>query len=107
MIISEQVFISELRLALVGIEADGVTGPGRSGAVAAVYASYALGIPFVPYGQPFPGTLLLIDTVAQSGKTIRKAQRKLEKAGHKVIARTIYAQCERLHFWYEQLTPSC
>lgn len=104
--ISEQEFCAALPRVLGGVQADAVTGPGRSGAVAAVYASYCLRIPFVPYGQSCPGTLLLIDTVSQSGKTLRKAQKKLEKVGNTVVAVAVYRQMQRLHFWYEQQNNS-
>lgn len=66
-----------------------VTGPGRSGAIAAVYASHLLGVPFIPYGQKAPlhlGRLLIIDTATESGATLRKATRRYEDATPLVIA---------------------
>lgn len=101
-LITEPEFKLESQKRLAGVVAGAVKGPGRSGAVAAVYASYLLGIPFIPYGQPYPGKLLVVDTVSQTGKTIRKATAKAAKAGHEVVALSIYSQQERLHFWYEQ-----
>ena len=53
-IISEAEFAERIREALSDPQYEAaawVTGPGRSGAVAAVYASHILHIPFVPYGQ--------------------------------------------------------
>lgn len=84
-----------------------VTGPGRSGAVAAVYASHMLGVPFVPYGQKAPleaGRLLIIDTATDSGKTLRKAAKKYEHATPLVLA--VYNEKDpvigRVIFWYEE-----
>ena len=78
-IISEREFYSTLVISLIGIEADCVTGPGRSGAIASVYASHLLHIPFIPYGQSHPHNLnkmLIIDTATETGKTLRKAAKK-------------------------------
>lgn len=57
-----------------------VTGPGRSGAVAAVCASYFLQIPYVVPKQigafktpaRLAGKLLIIDSAWLTGKTLRK-----------------------------------
>lgn len=87
-----------------------VTGPGRSGAVAAVYASHILRVPFIPYGQRPPlhlGRLLIIDTAQLSGKTLRKAARKYDYATPLVLF--VYDESEagvgRVAFWYEALKP--
>lgn len=83
-----------------------VLGPGRSGAVAAVYASHLLHIPFIPYGQkwnPDLGRLLIIDTATESGATLRKATRKYGEANPVVIA--IYQEPPRVQFWYESPKP--
>jgi hypoxanthine phosphoribosyltransferase len=101
-LITEPEFKLETKQRLAGVVAGAVTGPGRSGAVAAVYASYLLGIPFIPYGQPYPGKLLVVDTVSQTGKTIRKATAHATNRAEEVVAITIYTQQERLYFWYEQ-----
>ena len=45
-IVSEAEFRGAIRLRLLGVKALAVVGPGRSGAVASVYASHILGIPF-------------------------------------------------------------
>lgn len=105
--VTHEQFQQEIRSLIINKEdklkhIQAVTGPGRSGAVAAVYASYILGVPFIPYGQVFPGHILVIDTVAQSGKTLRKAVAKLKKTHASVTALSVYKQQERLHFWYEQ-----
>lgn len=77
-----------------------VTGPGRSGAIAAVYASHHLGIPFLPYGAepPMHREVLIVDTAVQSGRTLRKACRKY------ATSHCIYAFNEppRVKFWYEK-----
>lgn len=83
-----------------------VTGPGRSGAVAAVYASHILGVPFIPFGQkPLAalGPILIIDTAAESGKTLRKAARKYSYAG--AVAMACYHEPPRVMFWYEAREP--
>jgi len=78
---------------------DFVTGPGRSGAVAGVYASHYLSIPFIPYGQKPKGKFLIVDTATNSGRTLRKASRKYNNAD------CIYAFKEppRVRFWYETI----
>lgn len=58
-----------------------VTGPGRSGAIASVYASHFLKIPFIPYGTVLPKDkfgLLIVDTAMNSGRTLRKAVKKYD-----------------------------
>lgn len=76
---------------------DAVTGPGRSGAIAAVYASHHLHIPFVPYGARFPGELLIIDTAIQSGRTLRKAASRYNTSN----TLAVFNEPPRVHFWYE------
>lgn len=110
-VVSEQEFNAAIHLALRGEGVgsplvDCVTGPGRSGALAAIYASHILGIPFLPYGGKPPPQLprlLLIDTARQTGKTIRKAQRKYE--GHVVATVVVYEEPPRVSFWYEATKP--
>lgn len=83
-----------------------VTGPGRSGAIAAVYASHVLGVPFVPYKANVPshlGTLLIIDTATESGATLRKASRWYNCSKHIVLA--CYFEPPRVAFWYEAVKP--
>lgn len=83
-----------------------VTGPGRSGAVAAVYASHLLAIPFIPFGAASPthlGRLLIIDTARQSGATLRKAERRYRTADPLVVA--VFEEPPRVAFWYEAPKP--
>lgn len=83
-----------------------VTGPGRSGAVAAVYASHLLHVPFIPYGATAPahlGSALLVDTARESGATIRKAARKYEANNPVVVV--AYEEPPRVMFWYEASKP--
>ena len=83
-----------------------VTGPGRSGAIAAVYASHMLAIPFVPYGWAAPASLgraLIIDTARQSGRTLRKAAKRYEAADPLVV--WAYDEPPRVAFWYEAPKP--
>lgn len=89
-----------------GVDIGSVTGPGRSGAVAAVYASHLLGVPFIPYGSQCPthlGRLLIVDTAMESGATLRKAGRRYAYANPLVIA--CYHEPPRVAFWYEAGKP--
>lgn len=82
---------------------DLVTGPGRSGAIAAVYVSHATGIPFMPYKcwiSPESKKILVVDTVSMSGKTIRRASRVYDGADTMVF----YEADKKIHFWFE-VTP--
>ncbi len=84
--------------------AKSVSGPGRSGAVAAVYASHILRVPFIPYGQRVPEALqphLVIDTATMTGRTLRKAARKM--GAHYTLA--VYHTDRRHRFWYEEGEP--
>lgn len=86
-------------------EAGWVTGPGRSGAVAAAYASHILRIPFVPYGQNAArlGRVLIVDTATESGATMRKALRRY-KAFDPLECVAFY-EPPRVAFWYEAPKP--
>lgn len=103
-LITESEFRAEL-VAKLGNEFgkyDYVTGPGRSGAIAAVYASHYLGIPFVPYKHVSNGVPLIVDTAAESGRTIRKASRVYGGADWIVM----FQEPPRVRFWYEELSWS-
>src|SRR5689334_18030252 len=97
-IITEPEFRDELMHLLVVADAftpdiGAVTGPGRSGAIAAVYASHILKVPFIPFGSHAPthlGRLLIVDTASESGKTLRKAKSKYEKMGHTPMTLFVY-----------------
>ncbi|TAA20318.1 hypothetical protein [Pseudoxanthomonas winnipegensis] len=107
-IVSEEEFREVFRKALLVVpESVGfVTGPGRSGAVAAVYASHLLGIPFVPYGSTAPvhlGRALIVDTATESGATLRKAERRYREADPVVVY--AYNEPPRVAFWYEAQKP--
>ncbi len=90
-----------------------VTGPGRSGAVAAVYASHILGVPYIPYGSPAPvikhrngriaGRLLIVDTARESGRTLRKAVSRYQHANP--IVAVAFEEPPRVAFWYEAPKP--
>jgi len=102
-IISEPEFRNQLIATLTPLHGKfrSVTGPGRSGCIAAVYASHMLGIPFVPISY-FPTDrlrpLLLVDTAAKSGSTLRKYSRRLQADE----ALALYSEPPRVRFWYEQ-----
>lgn len=108
-IVSEPEFRMQLRAMLRAQRPDvgSVTGPGRSGAIAAVYASHMLRVPFIPYGSKAPadlGAILVIDTAQQSGRTIRKAVRRYERQGP-VVSMVLYNEPPRVAFWYEAPKP--
>ena len=82
-----------------------VTGPGRSGAIAAVYSSYLLGVPFIPYGTQIPKELspiLIIDTARKSGKTMRKAESEYCYMPE-IISVWCFDEPPRVKFWYENI----
>lgn len=81
-----------------------VTGPGRSGAIAAVYASHHLGIPFVPYKQKPPGQMLVVDTAVYTGKTLRKASKWYGNAPSVYAFDQERNPSSRVKFWYEELS---
>jgi hypothetical protein len=102
LVISEQDFDLALQSKLANVKAKMVVGPGRSGAIASVYASHILGIPFLPYGTPCPEhmrPLLIVDTARKSGATLRKAERLY---GEGCIVVHVYDEPPRLRFWYER-----
>lgn len=107
-IISEDEFRSKLISELSKQEYDrfkSVTGPGRSGSIASVYASHYLRIPFIPFGCGCVeklSPLLIIDTASLSGKTLKRCSNKYQYIEHKTIA--LYSEPPRLRFWYEDLT---
>lgn len=86
---------------------DYVTGPGRSGAIAAVYASHHMAIPFVPFKHVIPDqNVLIVDTASRTGRTIRKATNYYLKGGKGVTSIIGYPEGpkEHLRFWYEELS---
>lgn len=102
-IVSEEEF-RELLQALLYSEipntARSVSGPGRSGAIASVYTSHILRIPFIPYRQTVPEKLrphLVIDTAALTGATIRKAAKQMETD----LSLVVFHEPPRVKFWYE------
>lgn len=111
-LITEQDFRERIRSSLldrtVPLAVGSVTGPGRSGAVASVYASHLLRVPFIPYGSPVPkdlGRLLIIDTAMLTGATIRKAARRYADCDPVVIALYSETKQDKVYFWYERPHP--
>lgn len=105
-IVPEAEFAARLSKTLDGVCAGCVLGPGRSGAVASVYASHILSIPFLPAGSVIPAELfplLIIDTARESGATLRKFARRYSYASPVVIA--VYEEPPRVAFWYEAPKP--
>ena len=96
----------EILAALPVTDIGSVTGPGRSGAIASVYASHLLGVPFIPFGSRCPlnlGRLLIVDTARESGATLRKAERRYADAHPVVVA--CFEEPPRVAFWYEAGKP--
>lgn len=108
-IISEHEFNERIRELLADPRLDcvgSVTGPGRSGAIAAAYASHILRVPFITYGSKPPlqhGKLLIIDTAIESGTTMAKAVRRYGEQNCLPLA--CYHEPPRVMFWYESLKP--
>ena len=105
-IVSEQEFSCRLRELLEATApfVEWVTGPGRSGAVAAVYASHMLHIPFVPYGSTAQlGRVLVIDTARESGRTMRKALSRYRD--YDPMELVVFEEPPRVAFWYEAPKP--
>lgn len=108
-LVSEEEFREKLQAAMDAAdlsEVGSVAGPGRSGAVAAVYASHLLGVPFIPFGSPIPlhlGRLLIVDTARESGRTLRKAERRYVAA--RPIVLVAFEEPPRVKFWYEAPKP--
>lgn len=101
--IDPETFKSRLseKLATISDKPKCVTGPGRSGAIASVYASHMLGIPFIPYGQSVPEHLkpvLVVDTASLTGKTMRKAVKRYETD----LGVVAFQEPPRVRFWYER-----
>ena len=99
-IVSEEIFKKEIIKKLKGTKAKSVTGKGRSGAVASVYASHILKIPFIPYGQKCPDKLkpiLVIDTAIHKGNTLKKAMRKYNTK----LSLAVLKEPPVVRFWYE------
>lgn len=106
-IVTESEFADAIRAALADgyDDAGWVTGPGRSGAVAAVYASHILHIPFVPFGRAALnlGRPLIVDTARESGATMRKALRRYERMAP--LECVVFEEPPRVAFWYEAAKP--
>ena len=109
MIVSEQEFsvlIKQLLSNPYYKKFKSVTGPGRSGAIASVYASYILHIPFVPYNDNVPAGIqpvLIIDTVENSGRTLRKASSRYTKLDINNETAFVIKEPPRRHFYYENI----
>ncbi|WP_315740053.1 MULTISPECIES: hypothetical protein [unclassified Bradyrhizobium] len=107
-VIDEPTFAARLREVLSStdlFQVNAVTGPGRSGAVAAVYASHILHIPYIPYGARCPAgfKLLIVDTARESGRTLRKAARRYTDSDPTVVV--AFEEPPRVMFWYEAPKP--
>jgi hypothetical protein len=100
-IIGEQEFYNRVieRLATLTQKPASVTGPGRSGAIASVYVSHILGIPWIPMGQNIPlRPLMVVDTAARTGATVR---RLIRKTGAE-MSMVFYDEPPLIRFWYER-----
>lgn len=79
-----------------------VCGPGRSGAVASVYASYALGVPWLPYQRFKPPEALqptlIIDSARVTGRNMRRCSKFID--GPTVLL-WLWDEPPNVRFWYE------
>lgn len=106
LVISEIEFRQRVEQRLKSFDTRGfgaVTGPGRSGAIAAVYASHLLGLQFIPFGSkpPFVERFLIVDTAAKTGKTIRKSLKLYHRHDPQHVV--FFDEPPRVKFWYETL----
>ena len=90
-----------------------VTGPGRSGAIASVYASHLWGAAFLPFGEipdcP-PEDILVVDTAKNTGRTLRKAARRYPGCWQIAFYdEGVSGSAQGIHFWYENCVnrPGC
>ena len=104
-VISPDEFTAVLRERLATTEILGVvravTGPGRSGAIAAAHASHITGLPFLPFGARGPSPVLIVDTAQKSGRTMRAAIRRYERMGMPAGGVVCFCEPPRVRFWYE------
>ena len=81
-----------------------VSGPGRSGAIASVYASHYLKIPFLPYKsnrlREDLNTTLIVDTACYTGETVRKYMRWCRTV-YSVVPYAEDGRSNFVRFWYE------
>lgn len=83
-----------------------VTGPGRSGAIAAVYASHLLNIPyiipkFIPPKELTP--VLIVDTAMMTGRTLRKMSNYYNQHMIRNVYVWMFSEPPRVKFWYEEI----
>ena len=110
-VVTEQEFAAKARHLFTSVKdfirPRAVTGPGRSGAIAAVYASYMLKIPFLPYGVKCPlnlRPLLIIDTARYSGATLRRAERRYATRNQNdAVVAWVLDEPPVVKFWYQEV----
>ena len=119
--------LERLREKLRDVPTDAVCGIKRSGLFPAVYLSHQLGLPMFADAEidEIPARLrliLLVDSVARSGRTMEKTKRRLLRAGKEVTTAVLYKEnasdyavdhhlevhSDLVHFFYERLawTPA-
>lgn len=105
MIVTEEQFRADLQAKLLSLKGSvkSVIGSGRSGAIASVYASHFLKIPWLPPTtvREIPEHLkpvLVIDTAVKTGATLRKLANKVQGS---FVSVAIYNEPPLLKFWYE------
>jgi adenine/guanine phosphoribosyltransferase-like PRPP-binding protein len=90
---------------LIGQKFDFVTGPGRSGAIASVYASHILGVPFAPHKSNClrSSRILVVDTAEYTGETMRRALSYYRRADNICESVVVFRESKRnlVYFWYE------
>lgn len=114
--------LERLREAVKDARADAVVGIKRSGFFPAVYLSHQLGVPMFADAEvdEIPERLhriLLVDSVARSGRTMERVKRRLLRAKKDVVTAVLYKEnatsyavdhclevhTDLVHFFYERL----
>lgn len=119
--------LERLRDAMKAVPADAVVGIKRSGFFPGVFLSHQLGLPMFADAEvaqipPELERILLVDSVARSGRTMERVKRRLLRAGKDVTTCVLYKEnstdyevdhflevhTDLVHFFYERLpwTPS-
>lgn len=114
--------LEALRDRVKSVPVDAVCGIKRSGFFPAVFLSHQLGIPMfadaeIPQIPDSIRRILLVDSVARSGRTMERVKRRLLRANKEVVTAVLFkenatdyavdhfleAHSDLVHFFYERL----
>jgi hypothetical protein len=107
--ISQEEFETELKMKLEPFrgKVHSVIGPGRSGAIASVFASYYLGIPWLPQRhhsiKKILAPVLIVDTAEKTGKNLRRCRNFIFPPSLRsdCITISIFKEPPNVRFWFE------